>query len=54
MIVLNDETEKLIKQDIDLGNIVFAGDIQYHIDKCGDAHIIGKGNINFFTTQFSL
>ena len=25
MIVLNDETEKLIKQDIDLGNIVFAG-----------------------------
>lgn len=32
----------------------FDGDIQYHIDKCGDAHIIGKGNINFFTTQFSL
>lgn len=25
MIVLNDETEKLIKQDMDRGNIVFAG-----------------------------
>lgn len=27
MIVLNDETEKLIKQDVDRGNIVFAGSI---------------------------
>lgn len=29
----------------------FDGDIQYHIDGSGDAHIIGKGNINFFTSQ---
>ena len=32
----------------------FDGDVQYHIDNSGDAHIIGKGNINFFTTQSGL
>nr|DAX08909.1 MAG TPA: hypothetical protein [Bacteriophage sp.] len=32
----------------------FDGDVQYHIDNNGDAHIIGKGNINFFTTQTGL
>lgn len=29
----------------------FDGDVFYHIDNAGDAHIIGKGNINFFTSQ---
>lgn len=32
----------------------FEGDVKYHIDKDGDAHIIGRGNINFFTTQTGL
>nr|DAT77760.1 MAG TPA: hypothetical protein [Caudoviricetes sp.] len=32
----------------------FDGDIQYHIDEDGDAHIIGKGNINFLTSQTGL
>lgn len=32
----------------------FDGDVEYHIDEDGNAHIIGKGNINFFTTQTGL
>lgn len=32
----------------------FDGDVQYYIDKVGDAHIVGIGNINFFTTQTAL
>lgn len=32
----------------------FDGEVEYHIDGNGDAHIIGKGNINFFTTQTGL
>lgn len=32
----------------------FEGDVKYHIDKDGDAHIIGRGNINFFTSQTGL
>lgn len=29
----------------------FDGDVQYYVDEDTDAHIIGRGNINFFTTQ---
>lgn len=29
----------------------FDGDVQYYIDENNDAHIIGRGNINFFTSQ---
>lgn len=29
----------------------FDGDVQYYLDNSGAAHIIGKGNINFFTLQ---
>lgn len=32
----------------------FNGEINYHIDNDGYAHIIGKGNINFYTTQTGL
>lgn len=32
----------------------FEGDVQYHVDEDGDAHIVGKGNINFFTSQTGL
>lgn len=32
----------------------FDGDIEYYVDREGEAHIIGTGNINFFTTQTSL
>lgn len=32
----------------------FDGDVEYHVDEDGNAHIIGKGNINFFTTQTGL
>lgn len=32
----------------------FDGDVQYYLDKDRNAHIIGKGNINFFTTQTGL
>lgn len=32
----------------------FDGDIEYYIDEVGDAHIIGIGSINFFTTQTAL
>lgn len=32
----------------------FDGEIEYHIDNDGNAHIIGKGNINFYTTQTGL
>lgn len=32
----------------------FDGEINYHIDNDGEAHIIGKGNINFYTTQTGL
>lgn len=29
----------------------FDGEINYHLDNDNNAHIIGKGNINFYTTQ---
>lgn len=32
----------------------FDGDIEYYVDEMGDAHIIGTGSINFFTTQTGL
>ena len=32
----------------------FDGEVNYYVDKQGDAHIVGIGNINFFTTQTSL
>lgn len=32
----------------------FDGDIQYYVDNDNNAHIIGKGNINFFTSQTGL
>ena len=32
----------------------FDGDVNYYVDKQNDAHIVGIGNINFFTTQTSL
>lgn len=32
----------------------FDGNIEYYVDEAGDAHIIGIGNINFFTTQTEL
>ena len=32
----------------------FDGEVNYYIDKQGDAHIVGIGNINFFTTQVDL
>lgn len=30
------------------------GKVNYYVDKQGDAHIVGIGNINFFTTQVDL
>ena len=32
----------------------FDGEVNYYVDKQGSAHIVGIGNINFFTTQTSL
>lgn len=32
----------------------FDGDVEYYVDAAGDAHIIGTGSINFFTTQTGL
>lgn len=32
----------------------FNGEVNYYVDKQNDAHIVGIGNINFFTTQTSL
>lgn len=32
----------------------FDGEVNYYVDKQGDAHIVGIGNINFFTIQTSL
>lgn len=32
----------------------FDGEVNYYVDKQGDAHIVGTGNINFFTTQVDL
>ena len=32
----------------------FDGEVNYYVDKQGDAHIVGIGNINLFTTQTSL
>lgn len=32
----------------------FDGEVNYYIDKQDNAHIVGIGNINFFTTQTSL
>lgn len=32
----------------------FDGEVNYYVDKQDNAHIIGIGNINFFTTQTSL
>lgn len=29
----------------------FDGEINYYVDDEDDAHIIGVGNVNFFTTQ---
>lgn len=30
------------------------GKVNYYVDKQGDAHIVGIGNINFFITQVDL
>lgn len=32
----------------------FDGEVNYYVDKTGDAHIVGTGNINFFTVQTEL
>lgn len=32
----------------------FDGEVDYYVDNDGNAHIIGVGNVNFFTTQTSL
>lgn len=32
----------------------FDGEVNYYVDKYNEAHIVGIGNINFFTTQTSL
>lgn len=32
----------------------FDGDVEYYVDEVGDAHIIGIGSTNFFTTQTAL
>ena len=32
----------------------FDGEVNYYVDKQDNAHIVGIGNINFFTTQTSL
>lgn len=32
----------------------FDGEVEYYVDANSEAHIIGTGNINFFTTQTSL
>lgn len=32
----------------------FDGEVNYYVDKQGAAHIVGIGNINFFTTQTSI
>lgn len=32
----------------------FDGDVEYYEDEVGDAHIIGIGSVNFFTTQTGL
>lgn len=32
----------------------FDGDVEYYVDEAGDAHIIGTGSTNFFTTQTGL
>ena len=32
----------------------FDGVVEYYVDKNGEAHIVGIGNINFFTTQIDL
>ena len=32
----------------------FSGDVEYYVDQAGDAHIIGTGSTNFFTSQTGL
>lgn len=32
----------------------FDGDVEYYVDEAGDAHIVGVGSTNFFTTQTGL
>lgn len=32
----------------------FDGDIEYEVDDNTDAHIVGKGNIDFYTLQTGL
>ena len=32
----------------------FDGEVNYYVDKQGNAHIVGIGNVNFFTIQTSL
>lgn len=29
----------------------FDGDVRYEVDEEGDAHIVGEGNVNFYTSQ---
>lgn len=52
----NPEIEKWIAEHRRCVTIIedFDGNIEYYVDKANDAHIIGTGSLNFFTTQTEL
>ncbi len=52
----NPDIEKWIEEHDRCVTVIedFDGDVEYYVDAAGDAHIIGTGSINFFTTQTGL
>lgn len=52
----NPDIEKWIEEHGWCATVIkdFDGDVEYYVDAAGDAHIIGTGSVNFFTTQTGL
>lgn len=52
----NPDIEKWLEEHSWCATVIedFDGDVEYYVDAAGDAHIIGTGSVNFFTTQTGL
>lgn len=56
VLAYNPDFLKFVEEHSHCATIIkdFDGDVEYYVDEAGDAHIIGTGSTNFFTTQTGL